>query len=66
MYPRLLFYGEQYVICWDIAEHGELGHAGWQNTPEEGKKYYPRMAQDGFERPVSGVLDFTRPVKKEK
>ena len=65
MYPRLMFFGEQYAICWDVAQHGEMGHAGWQTTPIEGRKYFPRPLADGLEGPLGGVLDFTRPTPKK-
>lgn len=61
MYPRLMFLDSSglYRIVWSVHEHGELGHAGWQAQPTEGKQY--RLEGDSS----AAVLDFSRPKKTE-
>jgi len=62
VYPRILYLSDwpspAFQIVWDIKTHGELGHAGWQAEPVEGKKYL-EMLPSG--KPGTQVLDFTRP-----
>lgn len=61
MYPRILYLESHgvYRIVFDQATHGELGHAGWQAQPIEGRRYFQVDAEG--KRTDGAPLDFTRP-----